>query len=316
MSNVYAIDWDVGAHTKFYQKVAPTISEAINCGMYTLQFFMGNPQSFKRQRITEEDIENAKVLIKKFPMYVFSHFPYVANFAGKSSNDGLAWNGNKSINSYLSNIISELEYELYVMSQIGNGVVIHPGSFPDREKGLVAISKSINKINFSEGSMVLLENCAGEGNKLCRNFQEIKSVLESIDKDKRKHVGVCVDTAHIWGQGDYDLRKVDEIERMFYDFDNIIGMEHFKLLHLNDSEVSLGEKKDRHACLGIGYIWSESFESLVYLLDKCKSLGIPMVLETDGSDMFTLSMLSDERVCEKSFMCVPCVEQCECCMIK
>jgi len=313
MNQIYAIDWNIGAHMRFSQKIAPTITEAINCGMYTVQFFMGNPQSCSRQRISEEDIKNTQLFTKKFPMYIYSHFPYIANFAGKSSKDGLAWNGNKSVDAFLSTIIKELEYELHILSQIGHGVVIHPGSYPDREKGHIAIAKSMNSINFSEGSMVLLENCAGEGNKLCSTFEELKFVLNNIDENKRQNIGICVDTAHIWGKGDYDLRKVSEIDRMFDDFSEIIGMEYFKLLHLNDSEVQLGSKKDRHACIGTGHIWQDSFDSLIHLLDKCKDFNIPMVLETDGSDMFTLAKLSEERDCDNFFICAPCIEQCKCC---
>lgn len=318
MTTAYSIDWNIGAHTKFSQSIYPTVSQAISCGMYTVQFFMGNPQSCKRQRISEEDIKKTNILSERFPMFIYSHFPYIANFAGKSSKDGLAWNGNSSVDAFLRTILKELEYELDVLSKIGNGVVIHPGSYPDRDAGHLTVSKSINLINFSEGSMVLLENCAGEGNKLCKTFEEIKIVLDNIDNSKLKNVGVCVDTAHIWGQGDYDISKISEVDRMFNDFIEIIGIHNFKLLHLNDSEVPLGSKKDRHACLGKGYIWGESFDSLIYLLDKCKSLNIPMVLETNGSDMITLAKLCEERendmICPICITCKPIIELCPCCI--
>lgn len=313
MSNVYAIDWNIGAHISFSQKIASTVKEAINNGMYTVQFFMGNPKSFKRQIISEEDIKNTQILTKKFPMHIFSHFPYVANFAGKSSVDGLAWNGNSTIDLYLMNIITELEYELYILSKIGNGVIIHPGSNPDREKGHITVSKTLNKIKFPEGSMLILENCAGEGNKLCSTLEELKIIFENVDKDKRKNIGICIDTAHIWGQGDYDLRDIKEVDRLFNDFQEIIGMEYFKVLHLNDSEVLLGSKKDRHACIGAGYIWKESFDSLLYLLNKCTYFNIPMVLETHSSDIITIASLSEYEN-NLSFVCTPCVEQCFCCI--
>lgn len=312
MTNVYALDWNVGAHTKFSLKISNTIEEAINCGMYTVQFFMGNPQSCKRQRINNEDIEKTIRITNKFPMYIFSHFPYIANFAGKSGKDGLAWNGNNQVDGFLTTILKELEYELSVLAKIGHGVVIHPGSYPDRTKGHITVAKSLNRINYVKNSMVLLENCAGEGNKLCRDFNELKLILDNVDENNKEYIGICVDTAHIWGQGDYDISKISEIDRMFKDFKDIIGLKHFKLLHLNDSEVPLGAKKDRHACLGTGYIWKESFESLVYLLNKCKELNIPMVLETNGSDMITLAKLSEETnmLC---CICEPIIESCPCC---
>ena len=88
------------------------------------------------------------------------------------------------------------------------------------------------------------------------------------------------------------MSDIKDIDRLFIDFEEIIGLEKFTLLHLNDSETVQKSKKDRHACLGKGYIWKESFESLIYLLDKCKSVGIPAVLETHGIDMLTLASLT------------------------
>lgn len=265
--------------------------------MQTIQFFMGNPKSaWKRQDISEEDIDNTQTLLARFPMNVFSHYPYCANLAGQASKGGLAWSGNHAVDGKLRGVIKALEYELSILANFRfrerrSGVVIHPGSYVDRAAGHRAVSKTLNRINFPEGSVLLLENCAGEGNKLCRTFEEIQGVLGDLDQDKKPHVKVCVDTAHIWGQGDYDLRETEEIDRMFEDFDHYLGIENFYLLHLNDSEVPLGSKKDAHACLGDGHIWKEDFAPLIHLLNKCKEYQIPMVLETHGIDMLTLAQI-------------------------
>lgn len=289
----YSMYWEVGAHTGFCEQILPTLGMAIQFGMLTCQFFMGNPKSYNRQKITLNDIVSCKRLLDRFPMNVFSHFPYIASLCG--SVKSLAWTGDSSQDGKTRHMLNQLEYELSVLSNFSEfgrcGVVIHPGSHPKRKEGLQAIAKSINKINFTEGSKLLLENCAGEGTKLCRNFQEIKEIIDNLNSDKQEYVGVCVDTAHIWGQGDYDLRKISEVDRMFRDFEETLGIDRFTLLHLNDSEVPLGSKKDRHACLGTGYIWSESFDSLIHLLNTCKSHNIPMVLETRGMDMLTLASI-------------------------
>lgn len=289
-SVIYDMYWDVGAHTGFCQTITPTISEAIHRGMYSCQFFMGNPKSYNRQKITPGDIQSAKILLERFPMNVFTHFPYIASLNG--SVKSLAWSGDSAQDAKTTHMLKELEYELSVISNFDknrSGVVIHPGSYKDRPTGLDTVAKSINKINFTENGKLLLENCAGEGSKLCRDFSEIVRVIDGLDASKKDNVGVCVDTAHIWGQGDYDLRSCDEIDRMFYDFDRMLGLDKFTLLHLNDSEVPLGTKKDRHAFIGTGYIWSDGrIDSLIYLLNRCKENGIPMVLETVAEDMLTL----------------------------
>lgn len=295
MININSMNWEAGAHIGFGRKIAPTISQAISEGMYSCQFFMGNPKSYTRQRIFDDDIEAVKILTERFPMNIFTHFPYIANLNG--SVKSLAWNGDSAQDGKTRHMIRELEYELSIISNFNSkrsGVVIHPGCYPDINIGLDTISKTINKINFTPNSMLLLENCAGEGRKLCKNFQEIARIFENIEEGKKENVGVCVDTAHIWGQGDYDLRNCDEVDRMFLDFDTYLGLHKFILLHLNDSEVELGAKKDRHACIGTGYIWKDNITSLIHLLNRCKELGIPMILETTSLDMITLSQLNSE----------------------
>lgn len=294
-TQIQHVYWDAGAHTAFSKKIYPSILHAVNTGMYTTQVFMGNPRSFKRQDICDTDIDKVNKLITRFPMHIFTHFPYIANLAGKSEKGGLAWDGNDIVDDKLIYILKQLSYELGIVARIEtkhSGVIIHPGSYVDRDAGHRAVAKSINRISFSPGSKLLLENCAGEGNKLCKTFEEIKMVFDLVEPENHQYIGVCVDTAHVWGQGDYDLSQVSEVDRMFDEFDKIIGLDNFCLLHLNDSKVHFGAKKDEHELLGEGYIWGDSFESLIHLLNLCKLHNIPMVLETEESDMKTLSDLS------------------------
>ena len=241
-TTVYSMYWDVGAHVPFCQNIYDSLWYAATQGMISCQFFLGNPKSFKRQRVTLADISKCKKLLERFPINVFSHFPYTVNLNG--SVKSLAWAGDNVQDTKTNHMLKELEYELSILANFNGGVVIHPGCYPDRPKGLDTIAKSINKINFVENSKLLLENCAGEGRKLCKDFYEIKRIIDGIDENKKQNIGVCVDTAHIWGQGDYDLRECKEVDRLFSEFSNIIGMEYFTLLHLNDSKVPLGSKKD------------------------------------------------------------------------
>jgi apurinic endonuclease APN1 len=241
---------------------------------------MGNPKAFKRHRVTLSDQDFCRDLIKKNPVNVYTHYPYTSSLLGTVAS--LAWNGDDEQDKKTTNILKELEYEINTISKISDvsGVVIHPGSFKNRTQGLETISKSINKINFEPGSKILLENSAGEGTKLPRDFQELSKIFEGIDIDKYSNVGCCIDTAHIWGAGIYNLSKRDDIDKMFHEFDKYVGLDKFNLLHLNDSSVPLGSKKDRHECLTSGYIWRDDVESLKYLLVKCGENNIPIILET------------------------------------
>lgn len=292
---VQSLYWDVGIHTPFEKKIATTLRIAIQMGTYSTQFFMGNPKSYTRQKISDEDIQESNVLLDRFPMNVFTHFPYIANLNGSVSS--LAWNGDSKIDATTSVMLNHLEYELETISRLNSlssGVVIHPGCYPDRIQGLNTIAKSINKIKFKGKAKLLLENCAGEGRKLCKNFSEFKVIYNLIESEKLNNVGFCIDTAHIWGEGLYDLRSVDEIKRMINEFDSEIGIKNLTVIHLNDSEVPFGSKKDRHAVLGTGYIWGRSVVSLLYLLDFCKENSIPMILETNCMSMCVLHQLQAE----------------------
>lgn len=297
MTTIQSLSWtNIGIHLSFEKRISMTIQLAIETGLYSVQFFMGNPKSYKRQRITEDDIDESNRLLHRFPTHVFTHFPYIANLNGSVSS--LAWNGDKKIDDTMFIVLNELQYELETISKLDAntcGTVIHPGCYPDRQVGLQTIATSINKINFKGKSKLLLENCAGEGRKLCRNFQEFKVIYSLINEDKKNNVGFCVDTAHIWGQGDYDLREMNEVKRMFDEFDFDIGIDKLSLIHLNDSEVPLGSKKDRHAVLGTGYIWRENTSSLIYLLNFCNERGIPIVIETNCESLCVLHELQNHE---------------------
>jgi deoxyribonuclease-4 len=282
----------------FLKNIHDTIKVSISSGMSCVQFFMGNPKTTTRTRISQNDIEKSLKLTEKFPMNVFSHFPYISNLAG--SVKSLAWNGDDAQDEKTTKVLSELEYELGILSNFGtsgsgsrSGTVIHPGNYSDRKLGLKTIAQSINKINFPKNSKLILENAAGAGNVLCTTFQEIRDIYDQVSKEKQTHIGVCIDTEHTFACGIYDLRKITEVDRMFEEFDEILGLDKFTLLHLNDSVVSFGSKKDRHELLLCGQIWKEDCSSLFYLLNMCKKHNIPIILETTPMDMFTLAQLGD-----------------------
>lgn len=289
----------VGAHVEFSGSLAlkNTLEVAVRYGMECVQFFMGNPKSLTRSTVSDRDISICNdFILSRFPLDIFTHFPYIANLNGSAQ--CLAWSCNPVIDEKTTNTILSIKKELDTLNKlkIGEGkkcgIVIHPGCFyGDRNEGLKCIARTINKINFGNGqAKLLLENCAGEGKKLCKTFEEIAEVIKYVDD--KKHIGVCLDTAHIWGQGDYDLRDCDEVKRMFSEFNKIIGIEYLSLIHLNDSKVALGSKKDRHELIGRGEIWSKNNTSLLTLLSIAKEEKIPCILETHKLDMLTLVQLT------------------------
>lgn len=178
----------------------------------------------------------------------------------------------------------------------GKGKKKEKGSLPESDPGLEAAVKSINNIEFPEGSMLLLENMTS-GTKLCKNFEEMQKIWSLIDESKKPNLGWCIDTAHIHGEGEFDLGTRDGVDRMFHKMDRLLGLENVKLFHINDSAVRLGSEVDKHQAMGTGYIWNDllyqedlssrsRLSCMSYFLDRISSF--PGVLETWKGDMLVL----------------------------
>ncbi len=279
-----------GSHIGFNTTLANTIRSALLLKINSIQFFLGSPQGYSRTKISDDDIKECLSLIGDKDFSVVSHFPYVANLCG--SKEILAWNGDDDQDRKTTAMLKGLTYELSVLANFKrNGVVIHPGNHNIKNIGLSTISTTINKIDFADNAMLLLENTAGGGTSLCGTFEEIKIVMDGVMESKKKHIGVCIDTCHLHAYGDYNLSLKEEIKRFFKDFHRIIGIEHFRLLHLNDSECPHKSRKDRHANICTGVIWKDDNKALRYLLKCCKKYDIPIVLETTSIDIPVLQEL-------------------------
>lgn len=263
----------IGTHVPFDKNLTKTARFAIAFGMFSFQFFMGSPQSSKRTKIEDDDILEFIKLKDRFPLNCFTHAPYIYNLA----------NFDKNIKS----LVESLEYEINNVAKFGNGVVLHPGSCKDKIKGCEEVSKNISTIEFEENSMLILENMSGQGNMLGSTLEELKLIRDNVIEQKQKYIGFCIDTAHIWGMGLYDLSKNEEIDKLFIDLDRILEIKNIKLFHINDSKVKFNSKVDRHELLCCGEIWKENKGiSLRYLLNKIKKYNIPCIMETDVSDIF------------------------------
>ena len=119
---------------------------------------------------------------------------------------------------------------------------------------------------------VLIETMAGKGSEIGRTFQEVQAIRERVKL--KDHVGVCLDTCHIW-DGGYDI--VDSLDDVLAEFDDTIGLDHLKAIHLNDSLNPRGSHKDRHARIGEGTI---GLEALVRVINHLRLAHLPFILES------------------------------------
>jgi len=157
----------------------------------------------------------------------------------------------------------------------GNVYNFHPGSHVKQgvDVGIELIAELLNEVLTKEQTTtVLLETMAGKGSEVGRNFEELRRIIDKVElKDK---LGVCLDTCHVW-DGGYDI--VGNLDNVIKEFDDVIGLDRLKAIHLNDSKNPFDSHKDRHECIGQGNI---GLTALVNVINHPKLQGIPFNLET------------------------------------
>ena len=113
---------------------------------------------------------------------------------------------------------------------------------------------------------------AGKGSEVGSRFEELAAIIERVELDD--HVGVCLDTCHVWDAG-YDI--VSDLDGVLEEFDRVIGLSRLRALHVNDSLNERGSRKDRHARIGEGRIGSQALARVVF---HPALKGLPCILET------------------------------------
>jgi deoxyribonuclease-4 len=197
---------------------------------------------------------------------VVSHMPYLPNL---SSPKKLIHN--KSLKSLMAELDRCATLGIpYVVTHLGS----HLGKGADvgLEQIVTAVNQALSK-NESD-VMLLLENTAGTKNSMGSSFEEIKRILDRIERKDR--VGVCFDTAHGFAAG-YDLRTAQGVNSTIERFDSTLQLNLLKVIHLNDSKGDLGSGRDRHEHIGLGSIGEEGFRALFHH-DAVRDL--PFIMET------------------------------------
>lgn len=255
---------NIGCHLSASKGFLNMGKTAIELGGNTFQFFTRNPRGGSAKDIDPED---AKALISLMQENSFAkilaHAPYTLNACAKVP----------SIREFAYNtMLDDLKRMEYVP---GNMYNFHPGSHVGQgvETGIELISDLLNSILLeSQTTTVLLETMAGKGSEVGSRFEELREIIDRVElKDK---MGVCLDTCHVNDAG-YDI--VNDLDGVLTEFDNVIGLDRLKALHLNDSKNPLGAHKDRHEKIGEGYIGTDAFESIV---NHPVLKDLPMFLET------------------------------------
>lgn len=254
----------IGCHLSSSKGFLHMGKEAVQIGANTFQFFTRNPRGSKAKEIDEKDVQEYHRFAAEHGIsQILAHAPYTLNPCSKDAH---------TREFALMTMEDDLKRMEYVP---GNCYNFHPGSHVGQgaEEGIRLIADTLNQILKKEQhTTVLLETMAGKGTEVGRSFEEIRAILDKIDL--KDHMGVCLDTCHVYDAG-YDI--VNHLDQVLEEFDAVIGLERLKAIHMNDSKNPFASHKDRHEKIGEGSLGAETFRQMV---NHPLLAGIPIYLET------------------------------------
>lgn len=265
----------IGAHVSATGGVENAPRNAQEIGANAFALFVKNQRQWVAPPLPEKSItlfkkncEEAGIL----PEHILPHDSYLINM-GSPKEDMRQ----KSIQAFTD--------ELERCRQLGlRQLNFHPGSHLkeiSEEECLLRIAQGVNQALAAVPNVcALIENVAGQGTNVGYTWEQIAFLIEHIDDKER--IGVCIDTAHTLAAG-YEIRTADGYRTTMESFDDIVGREYLKAIHLNDSKKDLGSRVDRHESLGVGVMGNELFKLLIR---DPRTQNIPIILETPAPDLW------------------------------
>ncbi len=258
----------VGAHLSIMGGIHRSVDRASELGCLAFQIFTKNSNQWQGREIPEEEVREFRSKVDEGGFsHVVAHDSYIINVASpeevlrKRSEEALADEVERS------NLLG-LDY-----------MVMHPGAHRGDgvEVGLERVAGSLEWIleRSPEGGVkILLETTAGQGSSLGSRFEELSWLIDRLEAGDR--IGVCLDTCHVFTAG-YDIRDRKSYEKTMNEFDDVVGLDRLKLIHLNDTLKEFSSHVDRHHHIGEGNIGLDGFRQ--FMTDE--RLGdLPMIIET------------------------------------
>lgn len=254
----------IGCHLSSAKGYVAMGKDAVKIGANTFQFFTRNPRGGAAKPLDEKDMESYREFAKENGLgTILAHAPYTLNAAAAK----------EDLRQFAFEVMKD---DLYRLSLIpGSMYNFHPGSHVKQgvEVGIDLISNHLNRVlEYNVNTIVLLETMAGKGSEVGRSFEEIQAIIEKTER--KDMLGVCLDTCHVYDAG-YDIAA--NLEGVLQEFDQVIGLDRLKAIHLNDSKNPFASHKDRHEKIGEGSIGVEAIQRIINHPLLCE---LPFYLET------------------------------------
>ncbi|MCR5559447.1 MAG: deoxyribonuclease IV [Schwartzia sp.] len=254
----------IGSHLSSSAGYLAMGQAAVAQGADTFAFFTRNPRGGKAKELNPKDIEDFLAFAKKNRIaHIIAHAPYTMNPCAAKD----------TLRTFARETMADDLRRLEMTP--GNYYNFHPGSHVGQgaQTGIELCAALLNyALKPTQHTTVLIETMSGKGTEIGKTFQEIAAIIERVEL--KDHVGVCLDTCHIWDAG-YDI--VSHLDDVIAEFNDIIGLDHLKAIHLNDSLNPRSSKKDRHACIGEGAIGLDALTAVINHPILCR---LPFILET------------------------------------
>ena len=257
----------IGAHVSVSGGVEMAPVNALGIGADAFALFTKNQRQWVAKPLSVESVTLFKENCEKggFDIrYILPHDSYLINL-GHPDREGME----KSRAAFLDEM---RRCELLGLKMLN----FHPGSHLNKisiEKCLDRIAESVNMtLDKTTGVTAVIENTAGQGSNVGNEFWHLRYIIDKVEDKSR--VGVCLDTCHTYTAG-YDI--VNEYDRVFTEFDEVVGRNYLCAIHLNDSKKPLGSRVDRHDSIGKGLIGIDFFRRF---MQDSRFDDMPVILET------------------------------------
>lgn len=266
----------IGCHlstTKGYRAMGET---ALSIGANTFAFFTRNPRGGKAKELDMDDVAALRELMSQNDFGpLVAHAPYTYN----------PCSAKERAREFALEAMAE---DLRRMEALpGNYYNFHPGAHVGQgsDAGIQMIVDALCQVMFEgQQTTVLLETMSGKGTEVGRSFEELALIIEGVAGKRPElsaKLGVCLDTCHVNDAG-YDI--VHDLDGVLDEFDRVVGIERLRAVHINDSKNPCGAHKDRHECIGKGYLGGEEFGGGMQVIQNIVSNGhlrsLPFILET------------------------------------
>ncbi|KAJ5160789.1 DNA-(apurinic or apyrimidinic site) lyase 1 [Penicillium canariense] len=261
----------VGAHVSAAKGVFNSVTNSTHIGGNAFALFLKSQRKWDNPPLQDDVRDQFRKMCAEHnydaAKHVLPHGSYLVNLA---QNDKAK--AKQAYDSFLEDLrrCEDLGIKLYNF---------HPGStnqnpLPD---ALARLADTLTRAITETTTVIpVLETMCGHGNTIGGSLSEFRDLLALIPKEHHSRIGICIDTCHSFAAG-YDLVTPEGFKAFLAEFDELIGIQFLRALHLNDSKAPRGSKRDLHANIGTGFLGLRAFHNV---MNEPRFEDLPMVLET------------------------------------